>query len=133
MARRKNKKHMLIEMLTRPQNVDPSKSLVNQKNPDLKQKTMVAAAAAKGYNLPRPLKRDVIRKICRLPPETCNQKTKAQVMYYNSNYGRVKKANLSRTDFHEPTCPKTRRSKKANENQKFSTASRQRTQKKKTN
>ncbi|EDW48269.1 GM19991 [Drosophila sechellia] len=50
---------------------------------------MVAAAAAKGYNLPRPLKRDVIRKICRLPPETCNQKTKAQVMYYNSNYGRT--------------------------------------------
>jgi len=121
---------MLIEMLTRPQKVHPCQLLENRKKLNLKQKTMIAAAAAKRSSLPRPLKKNVIRKICRLPPETCNEKTKAQVMYYNSNYGRTQKANLSRIDCHEPTCPKTRRSTKAKEIQKFSPALRQRTQKK---
>ncbi|XP_043643242.1 uncharacterized protein LOC122613226 [Drosophila teissieri] len=130
MARRKNKEQMLLEMFKRPQKVDPRQSLENQKKSDLKRRTM-NAASTKRYSFPRTLKRSVIRQICRLPAETCNQKTPAQVMYFNSNYGRKKNASLSPNDCHQPTCPKVLSAPKAKENLRMSPASRQRSQKSK--
>ncbi|EDV55635.1 uncharacterized protein LOC6548041 [Drosophila erecta] len=132
MARRKNKEQMLKEMFKRPQKADRP-SLEDQKNLNLKRKTMNPAAAAKRYSLPRTLKRSVIRQICRLPPEACSQNTEAQVKYFNSNYGRNKNANLSRPDCHKPTCPQILSSIKAKENLRMSPASRQRSQKTKKN
>ncbi|EDW92169.1 uncharacterized protein LOC6531662 [Drosophila yakuba] len=129
MARRKNKEQMLMEMFKRPKEVEPRQTLENQKKPNPKRRTINAAAAAKRYNFPRTLNRRVIRQICRLPPETCNQKTQAQVMYFNSNYGRNKNASLSPKDCHEPTCPKVLSALKAKENLRMSPASRQRSQK----